>query len=568
MPHSVAQTGMLRHRRRSLLIASGLAAVLTPVDLLLRKSSAASFALESAWVVVLAVAAFLQMPSAPRRAALVARLAGLLTGVLFSLIVWLTGGFASPYFSYLLAIPLSAIVVIPDVPSVAVLTAIGTTSGGIAILLRSGHGWRFVAAWSYLSLAASLLTVIAGSLFLHLVYAETRAVRARADAEKQRAEQVTVAHEEAKRSRDSLRQILVSIPDLVIVTRFDGSVAFVNGRIEQLFGIPPDAPLGTMAIRDRVLPEDMPVILHRRDALADGRRLEPTTIRVMGREGIRSCEINSLRLDFEGEPAIISVLRDVTEQRELQEKLLLTSRLASIGTLAAGVAHEINNPLSYILSNIRFISEGLATPLGDQMGSRWPEMAVAASEAVEGAERLRRIVLDLLAFSRPRNGSEQVDIHRVLDRAINIASAQIRSDARVVKDYGRVSFVHGDESRLAQVALNLIVNAAQAIQGDRETAGEIRVLTRTEPDGRVTFEVQDTGEGIATEVRNRIFEPFFTTKPSGTGLGLSVCHGIVRSLGGEITFDSKVGAGSSFRVTLPTSLSVEGAQRVTLTTNA
>jgi signal transduction histidine kinase len=174
-------------------------------------------------------------------------------------------------------------------------------------------------------------------------------------------------------------------------------------------------------------------------------------------------------------------------------------------------------------------------------------------EAVAGAERIRRIVQDLHAFSRPSERLGPVDVHRVLDLAINMASSQIRYRAMLVKDYAEVPLVQADESRLGQVALNLLVNAAQAIPDGRPKENEIRISTRKESGDRVAIEVRDTGCGVPPEIRRHMFEPFFTTKPigTGTGLGLSICHGIVSSLGGEITIESEVGKGSTFRVVLP-----------------
>jgi signal transduction histidine kinase len=235
----------------------------------------------------------------------------------------------------------------------------------------------------------------------------------------------------------------------------------------------------------------------------------------------------------------------------MQAKLVLTERMASLGTLAGGVAHEINNPLSYILSNLRCLSEELSLLDGPSAGLA--EARKLTAETLEGAERVRRIVQDLHTFARPREGRGPTDLHRVLDLAANIASSQIRFRARLVKDYGSIPPVDGDESRLGQVALNLLVNASHAIPAGRPQENEIRLVTRVEAAGQVVLEVRDTGGGIPPEIRSRVFEPFFTTKSvgTGTGLGLSICHGIVTSLGGEITLDSETGKGTTFRVVLP-----------------
>ena len=213
---------MLRHRRRGLLLAVGLILPFHPLDLLLKQASRRSLAFELLWIIVLAAAALLQSTRTPRLAVVAARLAGLATGLLFSLIAGATGGSGSPYFFYSLAIPSSALVLLPGLPSVAALTTLGTLGGGIALLLREGKSWGYVAAWSYLGLAACLLTGIGAWLYLRMSQAEARAERARADAEQSRAagvlamaelersreQAIAAAHAEATRSRDNLRKIL------------------------------------------------------------------------------------------------------------------------------------------------------------------------------------------------------------------------------------------------------------------------------------------------------------------------------------------------------------------------
>ena len=364
--------------------------------------------------------------------------------------------------------------------------------------------------------------------------------------------ELAAAHAKASHSRDNLRDILESIPDAVVMTRLDGSVAFVNAAGQRMFGIVPGSPISTKLVQDRVLPEDHPILRRRREAAAAGRDPGNTTVRVLAKEGVRECEISGRRVDFDGHPAIVTVVRDITERREMDRKIVLTERMASLGTLTAGVAHEINNPLSYVLGNLRHMATELLDH-GSQLPPDWlSDMRASTSEALEGGERVRRIVQDLLAFSRPSEKLGAVDVHRVLELAISMAMSKIRYRARLVRDYAEIPPAQADDCRLGQVALNLIVNAAQAIPEDRQEDNEIRVVTRMEGAHHVVIEVQDTGCGIPPEVQSRMFEPFFTTKPfgAGTGLGLSICHGIVHSLGGVITVQSEVGRGSTFRVVL------------------
>lgn len=258
-------------------------------------------------------------------------------------------------------------------------------------------------------------------------------------------------------------------------------------------------------------------------------------------------------------PAIERELREVesrAEQRRTQEQLLISDRMASVGTLAAGVAHEINNPLVAIIANLQLVTRGLAKvaaelDLMERLGAVFDEL----QDAREGAERLRNIVQDLKLFSRSPEEERRgpVDVARVLDSSLRMAKNEIHHRARLLKEYGDVPPVAANEARLGQVFLNLIVNAAQAIPvGDADNQS-IRVVTSLDPSGQVAVEIHDTGAGIAPEEMSRIFDAFYTTKPIGvgTGLGLSICHRIVTGLGGQIRVESQVGQGTVFRLLLP-----------------
>ncbi|MFP2959592.1 two-component regulator propeller domain-containing protein [Myxococcus sp. 1LA] len=245
--------------------------------------------------------------------------------------------------------------------------------------------------------------------------------------------------------------------------------------------------------------------------------------------------------------------------RQAQAQLVQTGRLAAVGQLAAGVGHEINNPLAYIVSNLEHASgeaDALARELDgtrDDVGARLKDVNQALREALLGADRVRRIVQDLKMFSRPDDEKQgPVELHAVLDSAVKIAMGELRPRAKLVRDYGDVPRVEGNEARLAQVFLNLLINAAQALPEGFAESNEVRLVTRVGPDGRVVAEVRDTGSGISPELLGRIFDPFYTTKPVGvgTGLGLSLCHAYLTAMGGTITVDSEAGHGSVFRVTL------------------
>jgi signal transduction histidine kinase len=253
-----------------------------------------------------------------------------------------------------------------------------------------------------------------------------------------------------------------------------------------------------------------------------------------------------------------------TEQAKMREQLVISERMASAGTLAAGVAHEINNPLAAALTNVEFV-EGALAAFGEDARAAdmsWLIKQVAdlhepIKEAHEALQRVRDIVRDVKLFSRPNDvTSGPVDVRLVLDSSVRMAWNEIRHRARLVKDYGDVPMVQANESRLGQVTLNLIVNAAQAMPEGHARENELRLVTRTGADDCAVIEVSDTGDGIATDHVDRIFDPFFTTKPVGvgTGLGLAICHRIVTAIGGQIEVETERERGTLFRVSLPAAL--------------
>ena len=245
--------------------------------------------------------------------------------------------------------------------------------------------------------------------------------------------------------------------------------------------------------------------------------------------------------------------RNRRDRRKMHDQLLISERMASVGLLAAGVAHEINNPLAAVLANLDLAFQDVKQLSGaDPEANR--ELLDELAEARDAATRIRDIVRDLKLFSRSEEEKRSaVEVDRVLDSSLRMAWNEIRHRAKLVKEYTPVPPVEANESRLGQVFLNLIVNAAHAIPEGRASANTIRVATHLGPGGKVVVEVGDTGTGMTPDVLKRLFTPFFTTKPVGvgTGLGLSICHRIVTALGGDISVESTVGKGTTFRVTLP-----------------
>ena len=273
-----------------------------------------------------------------------------------------------------------------------------------------------------------------------------------------------------------------------------------------------------------------------------------------GRVAMRTAEL---------EVANREIAHRLEELTRTQAQLVTADRRITIGRLAAGVAHEINNPLAYVDGNLAYLGDELRAlraavaegPAGAGEALRsFDEMAAAVEDSRHGAARVRHIVRGLKTYARAEgDATGPVSPRAALDGALDMARHEVGRRAQLVTRLGPLPQVLGHEVRLSQVFLNLLVNAAQAIPEGAADANEVRVTAFTDGEGRAVVEVSDTGAGIPPEVRARLFEPFFTTKPQGegTGLGLSISRGLVEGSGGRIEVESAVGRGSTFRVVLP-----------------
>ncbi len=245
--------------------------------------------------------------------------------------------------------------------------------------------------------------------------------------------------------------------------------------------------------------------------------------------------------------ALVSVT-DMTAEHELEQRLVLAERMSAIGTLTASIIHEVKNPLTFVWNHLRSLRD-LAEPVS-------PEASELIREAYEGSERIRIIANEITYLSHSGEGveTETVKLQQVLDSAIRMAQPEIQHRATVVREYEAGSlYIRGPRTRLGQLFLNLIVNAAQAIEPGDRSQNAITIRVRSTEEDRVCVEVQDTGPGIPSQLLRRIFDPFVTTKPAGrgTGLGLSICRRIAHSLEGTIEIQSHPGQGTVARVVLP-----------------
>ncbi len=263
--------------------------------------------------------------------------------------------------------------------------------------------------------------------------------------------------------------------------------------------------------------------------------------------------------------------RSVEDERLTRERIDSVDRLASLARMAAGVAHQINNPLTVVLANAELVARELerhrsgATPSAvGEAGARQrlDETIQVQTELRLAAERIARIVASIGFFCQPSPpASAQADVRRAVDRAVRLTTSEIQSHARLIQELRPVPKVRTSENHLTEVLKQLLLNAAQAMEGADSRQHEIILRTAMAEDGQVRIDVLDNGCGIPAEVRQRIFEPFFTTKPVGvgTGLGLSVCHGIVSAAGGQLRVESRPQGGTHVSVLLPSVDRISGS---------
>jgi PAS domain S-box-containing protein len=355
-----------------------------------------------------------------------------------------------------------------------------------------------------------------------------------------------------RESEARFRTLVQNAPDGVAILR-QGLVVYLNARAARMLGLrTPEDGYGRR-ITEFMDPDDAATAERRIRRLHEtGQPLsEPHEYRsrsVDGRELI--VEISSIPIDLDGERAVLAFARDVTERKAIQARLAQAERLSALGVLSAGVAHEINNPLAYVVLNLEFMERELTKA----NGATSPEALLErVRQARHGAERVATIVRDLKTFARADGWTRgPVRIESVLESALNVAHTETSKTARITRRYADVPAVMGNGARLEQVFLNLVLNAAQAIPEGDDRNHEIRIELASDGE-TVRVEVSDDGVGMPPDVLDRIFDPFFTTKPPGvgTGLGLPICRSIVRAHGGELDVKSAPGQGSTFTVILP-----------------
>jgi PAS domain S-box-containing protein len=375
-----------------------------------------------------------------------------------------------------------------------------------------------------------------------------------------------------------IRTLLDGMAEGVVLQNANGAIESTNPAAERILGLTADQMSGRTSIdpRWRAIHEDgSPFPGDTHPAMVTLRTGEPSSGVIMGVQKPSgeltwiSVNARPLRLsDDEAPHSVVSTFHDITAQRvaqEAAERLARNEHLITVGTLAAGVGHEINNPLTFILTNLELAMEELRT-LGGSSSSRLRYVADMLGDAREGVERIRRIVRGLRAFARERSEPVPTDVANSIEVSIQLAMHELRHRAKVSTELAETPPALADEARLSQILVNLLVNAAQAFPSPDPDRNRIVVGTSVGADGRIVITVRDNGPGIAPELQRRIFDPFFTTKPvgQGTGLGLSISQSIAISLGGELSVESTVGEGATFRLALPVApVPKEGSRRPT-----
>jgi signal transduction histidine kinase len=372
-----------------------------------------------------------------------------------------------------------------------------------------------------------------------------------------------LAYALARTHRESrINDIVEANSDAAVVVDKDGEILYVNRAATRLFGRSSDELIGSRF--------GFPI-----------NEASAVEIELFNNGSTRTAEMRIVPLDWGDRGAFLASIRDITDRKraaELERRLIHADRLASIGQLAAGVAHEINNPSTFIQANCSLMVEQVSSIAGDlaklrssllrQLGESSAEVVEAAlaeldldhrlgemgemlADCVSGVQRITATVKDLSTFSRiEHDETETANVNHLVEVACNLVRNDLRHRAELIRDFEPVPDIVADRAKLTQVLVNLLVNASHAL----DDSGDNTVTVSTRHRGReIIVAVEDTGSGIPEPNLRRIFEPFFTTKTRdrGTGLGLSLAAETVRKHGGEISVDSQVGRGSRFELRLP-----------------
>ena len=355
------------------------------------------------------------------------------------------------------------------------------------------------------------------------------------------------AVQSAIRARGDLKSVLLDNPFPTVLLGVDGYIRMSNEAASELLATPVSRLEGAAL--------EMWVVEASRSAFREQlykRGLGPQIVNIVRRGDARRVRIRMTSVEWSYEPCLATTLEDITEHEQKAARDEKEGRLASLGLLVAGVAHEVNNPLAFVVPNVTAVGAALKgiepnRMVGSIVASDASEML---EEAVQGLQRIANITRDLKGFHHTDETIESLSLNEVVVDTLRLADSQLRQSSQVRRDLGALPAITANRGRLGQVVLNLLLNAAEAMP-DRSKA-QNQILVRTWRDGGVIrLEVSDNGKGIPRENLPNLFDPFFTTREAGTGLGLAICANIIRDMGGWIEVDSEVGIGTRFKICFP-----------------
>jgi PAS domain S-box-containing protein len=346
-------------------------------------------------------------------------------------------------------------------------------------------------------------------------------------------------------SEEQYRALVENANEAIIVAQ-DGMLKFVNPKATDITGYSKEKLL-SMPFIELVHPDDRSMVLERHSKRLRGEQLPQVyTFKIVDRWGqTKWVEINAVVISWNDRPATLNFLTDITERKKSEQQILLASKLASVGELAAGVAHEINNPLTGVI--------GYSQLLMDRQDVA-PDIKKDLNRIYRESQRTVKIVQNLLSFARRHKPEKDyVDINHLIEQTLELQSYTLKTSnvALATKLEPGLPLIMADYNQLQQVILNIMTNALQAI-AETKRKGRITVTTNKDK-SHVRISITDNGSGIPAGYIDRVFDPFFTTKSAvnGSGLGLSVCHGIISEHGGSIHVESMLGKGSTFVIGLP-----------------